>query len=126
MTRTNKVPTTTDPKHSPTPWKVELLDAHRRNPVRVVNAHDGDVAVVALGDGVTREEAEANARLLAAAPDLLAACRDALEALADDDMHTDPPAVVALLAAIAKATGSHGSPGQESGALRRGPYTGDM
>lgn len=53
---------------------------------------------------VTGDHAEADARLIAAAPDLLAACRnlaDAFELLLADD--TDNPRYVAARAAIAKA-----------------------
>ena len=51
-------------------------------------------------------EGEANARLIAAAPDLLAACIAYRDARETDDFDTTADRREALLAAIAKATGS--------------------
>ena len=60
------------PKHTPGPWKVDLVDD-----TRVVDATGAEVAAI---DGDynapdTWPKMEANARLIAAAPDLLAAAR---------------------------------------------------
>lgn len=64
-------------KHTPGPWTVE-------GPLVKVESEHGVVAVIATGTlqaaspiGVIR----ANARLIAAAPDLLAACEQAIYAL---------------------------------------------
>lgn len=56
---------------------------------------------LALGD--TREEAEANARIIEAAPDLLAALR---LFVGENRTHTERERLDAAVAAIAKATGS--------------------
>lgn len=55
--------------------------------------------------------AEANARLIAAAPEMLDALRSALEALTDGETsepHAYVPAILAARAAIAKAEGATG------------------
>jgi len=54
--------------------------------------------------GASREEAAANARLIAAAPDLLTACEVSVYHL-EAHLGASNPAVVAMRAAIAKATG---------------------
>lgn len=53
------------------------------------------------GAGVTSDQARANAHLIAAAPDLLAACK--LAERHHQGMHSEPG--IALRAAIAKAEG---------------------
>ncbi len=65
-----------DTKHTPTsgPWSIE-------QPVRRGAWIYGPDGYVALTCGNTDEEAEANARLIAAAPDLLAALEMATEML---------------------------------------------
>jgi hypothetical protein len=85
-------------KHTFGPWMVSDIPTRDR---RISVANDGgapDIAVVLSRISRTDEETAANARLIAAAPDLLAAlielryaCTDKAEAMAD--------------AAIAKATG---------------------
>jgi hypothetical protein len=52
-----------------------------------------------------RGEQQANARLIAAAPELLTACRVALDQYGPDGDHISEPARSILLAAIAKAEG---------------------
>lgn len=60
-------------QHSPGPWQFGPLD---RNEQRLVVAEDGLVAVCAHECLMSRVEImEANAHLIAAAPDLLAACK---------------------------------------------------
>lgn len=91
-------------QHTPGPWKF----AHDRNDLIV---HDGDdVAYVdTLIPERPKAEQRANARLIAAAPELLEAARIALaeseRANAHFGMDTSP-ATMALRAAIAKATGT--------------------
>ena len=67
---------------------------------RVILGDDRRLAVVHVSD----DETDANARLIAAAPDLLEACKDALDALyhAEDTME---PLRESLRAAISKAEG---------------------
>lgn len=104
-------------KHTSGPWRVngdaELLDMKRigsNTPINVV-AVSGRVGwaitrhLAAISAGENIEERIANARLISAAPDLLAACENALEAMRDEwdgtdfvDQYTHP-----LVAAIALA-----------------------
>lgn len=69
------------PKHTPGPWKIENVQVwkSRGDPaqVRIIGSTDNNVggelvADINLGWG----NHEANARLIAAAPDLLAACKE--------------------------------------------------
>jgi hypothetical protein len=59
-------------------------------------------------DGLSRVHAEgrANASLIAAAPDLLAACRTALDSLDEDGTTDTAEAMAVVRRAIAKATGA--------------------
>jgi hypothetical protein len=106
-----------EPKYTPAPWATDPDDP------RDVRASDGELLATAYPmqneDDVSEEDhpvAEANARLIAAAPDLLAACRvvkeflDSLEAATDSadrlaairrEVHA--PLRAALEPAIAKA-----------------------
>lgn len=70
-------------KHTPGPWEVFTSEGASKPGIEtadgklsiVVFGHEGEESGVA---GRTPEEALANARLMAAAPDLLAACKTAL------------------------------------------------
>lgn len=77
-------------KHTPGPWIYDETWA-------LINAeHGSEIAAVHAARG-TKGEPQANARLIAAAPDLLAALVDAYERLTGDRSM--------IRAAIAKATG---------------------
>lgn len=99
--------------HTPGPWEVD--DA---NGIAAVIAFTPEawveVARVEHGD---REARLADARLISAAPDLLAAAKMSLEyfercVMSCDDPDSEVPEAVALRAAIAKATGqTAGEPG---------------
>ncbi len=99
--------------HTPGPWEVEGL----------TQAHDADRAVYALtphsrnrlyvaqvyGEGVTGKpspERVANARLIAAAPKLLAALTVACDWLADLGVDAEHPEVVRIREAIKEAEGN--------------------
>lgn len=86
-------------KHTPGPW-----NQSRYCPVDVVI--DGDIWLASARDttnGITREQAIANARLIAAAPDLLDALRTIVANAASVQM--DPQWTVQVArTAIAKAT----------------------
>ena len=119
-------------KHTPGPWYVEEHERQRWNspttPTRGVVTqaeHHGSWTVYLIGEvsypttaqgSVGALERLANARLIAAAPDLLAACREVAEALPELAADADPrswyevrkiqTALSTLLsAAIAKAEG---------------------
>ncbi len=69
--------------HTPEPWELGYEDI---NDLVHIRKHDTDIALVcswAQGSKNDVAEAEANARLIAAAPDLLAACKALVKAIAD-------------------------------------------
>ena len=86
--------------YTPGPW---------HNEHQWIKANDGDIGVgISFSAGVTpREEQIANSRLMAAAPDLLEACRVALVAVQSgvDTLRLHNLIVKECGAAIAKATG---------------------
>lgn len=87
-------------KHTPGPWEVS------KNGVYVVSrfAHFNICRIKSeLHDDSITEISTANARLIAAAPDLLAALRDMLNNFGGNDNET--PFIVQARAAIAKAEG---------------------
>jgi hypothetical protein len=98
------------PKHTPGPWTAEQ-DTANKNDRFILSGRNGAFSHWQgwAVDGVTTEEEDAaNARLIAAAPDLLGACR-VLYRIAGLRLRGDPVAEVALanaLAAIEKAEGS--------------------
>lgn len=107
----------TTPKHTPGPWgyqKCPKPQAHsdcRDHAWLVIwndGKYEGDLAIVQT------EQAEANARLIAAAPELLEACRELLDLTSDlhePDGSPDPEVERinrAARAAIAKAEGDEG------------------
>lgn len=81
--------------HTPGPWHVDP-DASI-----CVSGPDGNVALMNLAR--PKAVSEANARLIASAPELLAVARKALDAWTGDG---PPIALDELRAAIAKATGA--------------------
>lgn len=70
-------------KHTPGPWSRARDERFRHDNSAGVRAANGLYIAAALDRNSCDldEEVEANARLIAAAPDLLAACREALENL---------------------------------------------
>lgn len=91
-------------RHTPGPWHWDAneIDKRSRPYVRCNVKLPGAVGNVAVakvtGEGL---EMTANARLIAAAPELLAACELVLSSTVDDEEDYRP----VLRAAIAKATG---------------------
>jgi len=95
-------------KHTSTPWDINWGTAHDGESHHIVDNKDfGDLSIIAMvkfhddNEGETR----ANAHLIAAAPDLLAACEwcaNWTDTYADANVL---PVVKALKAAIAKAKG---------------------
>ncbi len=80
-------------KHTPGPWIVGISEDFSGWPMfRLRDMENSDP---------NAREAQANARLIAAAPDLLAACESALALLGNPG--DDGPVSTALRAAIAKA-----------------------
>lgn len=92
--------------HTPGPWDIHG-DPHSAT-YYVHGANRVCDLVKPQGFSRTPRETEANARLIAAAPDLLAACQQAMEWLALSDPEQEHPGVVKAIKscrhAIAKAT----------------------
>lgn len=104
---------TTKTKHTPGPWSVDPdFDAVDDGDYTREVFDDPEQRLVATVHGDTAEEAAANARLIAAAPDLLEACKAAL-AIFDErrdkylprGISDDEFADTVLRPAIAKAEG---------------------
>lgn len=93
-------------KHSPGPWQLSYL---LLRPDEVAGVRDANGWFIADCTTTARsiDEIAANCRLIAAAPDLLAACEAELEVYDGMDMATLMPKTIArieaLRAAIAKA-----------------------
>lgn len=106
-----KMPTLT--KHTPAPWHVDGNGfVHSINGLRIADPYCDDQ------DDMPDSEIEANARLIAAAPDLRKACEKVLQDKAaqyadtfDSRMDHDET-VIALRAALAKARDEAGSMGR--------------
>ena len=92
--------TTTHAKHTPGPWHVEKWEYPKETKLIIQNGNDATCEILDLWCMDDRtEERDANARLIASAPDLLAACKNALT---DGD---ELRAMNMIKAAIAKAEG---------------------
>jgi hypothetical protein len=99
-------------QHTPGPWTLDLgnIGIDMKNHVGVDAPDHGGIAQVVwvmdddASEGKNTPTCEANARLIAAAPDLLEALQDALCAL--ECCGKDYPAASKAQEAIAKATGA--------------------
>ena len=93
-------------KHTEGPWKVP---AHARFQVVQESAQLGTICLAIAHEdkyrGRTVAEAKANARLMAAAPDLLAACKTIIRAYENADVA--PDALDAAYSAVRKAEGDY-------------------
>jgi hypothetical protein len=65
-------------KHTPGPWRLGSLIELGHIPVVARNAKGRDVTIASVHLQAGRKEEERNADLIAAAPEMAAACRDAL------------------------------------------------
>ena len=91
-------------KHTPGPWKA--FNARAAIYVRQVNGLQITVSTLDVdpwSSGEVQARIEANARLIAACPDLLAAIRELLDMVTDNRTHG--PEINRAVAAIAKAEG---------------------
>ena len=104
-------------KHTPGPWKAVYYSGDNNRPtvVRKVSGRaDNPVCVIAkLFTHHGETETEANARLIATAPELLAACKAVVDAWHANDSNFErelnkgtPTWLAEARAAIAKATGT--------------------
>lgn len=87
-------------QHTPGPWKVTANDGWHSSPIVIVNCEESIAQASPIG---SVEEQSANAKLIAAAPELL----EALQAIMELPAH-EPARIVLLIpqikAAIEKAT----------------------
>jgi hypothetical protein len=86
-------------KHAPGPWKA-IKAPH--GPIDIFDCNDHDIVTLYGGNGV--EAKEANARLIAAAPEMLKALREII-AVAEGKHLRPIMGIEAVRLAIAKATG---------------------
>jgi hypothetical protein len=104
-------------QHTAGPWQVGPL-ANREdgngNDERVIELYDGGPCIATawpMGEDCDREDAparEANARLIAAAPDLLAALRDLVESLQYEELRDGTyPDLSEARALLARIAGDH-------------------
>jgi hypothetical protein len=87
--------------HTPGPWTLE------RDRSQSLSIYSGMVFIGEVLHEVDEpgDQEKANASLIAAAPDLLAACRTALDSLHEDGTTDTQEALAVMRLAIAKATG---------------------
>lgn len=86
--------------YTPGPWKV--FESHLHTLLVCTNDHRG--AIICDFDRNNRVDNESNARLISAAPELLKACKFALDTVTlAEDLQDWDPVIDALKAAIAKA-----------------------
>ena len=94
--------TTSTAKHTPGPWKAEKYCIWANN-------HNGSVYIAGTQTGIDTDQQKANARLIAAAPDLLRALEiiQGWSACQCREKHGDNPNCCVLVAekAIARAKG---------------------
>ncbi len=106
----------TEQKHTPGPWAVRRESAIDYRPNCIVSADGGSLVAWCAGGGPKRAimgpEEDANARLIAAAPDMLTALRTATETIRAwhgpnewDIYDRASPEMKAINSAIAKAEG---------------------
>jgi len=90
-------------KHTPGPWQTDQAEHDAPYQDIRIHAGKGSICCVWIDDAPLHDynaEQRANARLIAAAPELLEALRWTARAL-----HAEHPAAIKARAAIAKATG---------------------
>jgi len=95
--------------HTPGPWRKTtgfVADGEHRVIAQYTGSRESLLRWVTPGS----TEAEANGRLIAAAPDLLAACEAALQWAVNGCDDESLPFIKMLRAAVAKATGRESSP----------------
>lgn len=89
----------TDAEHTPAPWRVR--HGYIESTAETNEVHIQNIAAILAPSKRHVDEADANAKLIAAAPDLLEAARWARE-------HVDHPKALAVIdEAIVKARGNH-------------------
>ena len=99
-------------KHTPGPWRIGNLasyDGYTGQPYRNVWAGQGEAATVVArairSEGVMTNDVDADARLIAVAPELLEALKELMEYAGIIEERCDAVATNKARAAIAKAEG---------------------
>lgn len=95
--------------HTPGPWKqAHVVSAYETKRRVIVAAEDSQYAGCPVGEvyGTTDEDCKANARLIAAAPDLLHELREVLAWAREENAPLRQQEIDSIEAAIAKATGA--------------------
>ena len=95
-------------KHTPGPWLIEAQNSHTGAIATVHNTTDVWVEIWSenwIVTGMGPEEQSANARLIAAAPDLLEALKEIIAAADGDGWNQLDASFATARAAIAKAEG---------------------
>lgn len=73
---------TTQTKHTPGPWSAFIWNKNAPHIITIgIPYSDGDAHLCKIDCSIKTDENKANARLIAAAPDLLRACKMALETI---------------------------------------------
>lgn len=91
-------------KHTPGPWHAEPYVTTMKESVYAVFCERADPDGVFIGTAGSQPESKANAQLIAAAPDLLNACKLVLRGIGDGSVDVFD-VETALQTAIAKAEG---------------------
>lgn len=94
--------------HTPGPWNIAIRNRHEGECAPGLWITGANNTVVDTGNLKAWPLSDANARLIAAAPDMLAALRWLVEAVEDNDAGSLESAVARAKAAIARATGREG------------------
>ena len=95
-------------KHTPGPWLIEAQNCHSGDIATVHNTDEKWVTIYAphwMETGMDEKEQSANARLIAAAPDLLDALKTLVDCASYGHVMDTADAWIDASAAIAKATG---------------------
>lgn len=88
-------------KHTKGPWNVEIDSVSgKKTQIKV-----GEQRIASLNFATDKGNVEANAALIAAAPELLGACKEALKALTGEGLNDGENAVSMLEGAIRKTEG---------------------
>lgn len=104
-TEGREMDTVKTPKHTPGPWRAWDPEGRGGDAIPIIDSHGAMFAAVEaidITDEQAHEQQQANAQLIVAAPDLLAACNAALAYL---DAEDSAGLVAEIAAAVAKAEG---------------------
>ena len=90
-------------KHTPGPWRERAMPG--RKTTAWISGGDGNLITEISGARRLPEENAANAALIAAAPEMLAALKNLVNDALANGMHSSEPRIIEARQAIAKAEG---------------------